>query len=55
MANPIHFLIYVVGGGVVGYLYYRFIGCSTGVCPITSQPVPSIIYGALIGAMLGWR
>ncbi|HMV34586.1 MAG TPA: hypothetical protein PKW28_12660 [Turneriella sp.] len=55
MANPLNLALYVAGGGVVGYLYYRLIGCSTGACAITSRPVPSIIYGAVMGAMLGWR
>jgi len=74
MANPLNLVMYVVGGGVVGYLYYRLIGCSSsgcstggalpgaakdgirapgvGVCPITSRLVPSIIYGAVMGAIL---
>ena len=28
----------VLGGGGLGFLYYRFIGCSTGTCPLTSNP-----------------
>lgn len=39
----------IVAGGVFGYLYYRFIGCSSGACPLTSNPVTSVLYGALIG------
>ncbi|MEI7941916.1 MAG: DUF6132 family protein [Candidatus Riflemargulisbacteria bacterium] len=38
-------------GGVVGYLVYKFIGCHSGSCPITSSPVMSVLYGALIGSM----
>lgn len=55
MTDPISLITYIAGGGVVGYLYYLLIGCSTGACAITSRPVPSIIYGAMMGAMLGWR
>jgi hypothetical protein len=36
-------------GGVLGYLYYHFIGCSSGACPITRNPVSSILYGSLMG------
>jgi urea transporter len=36
-------------GGVLGFLYYKFIGCSTGTCPITSKPLNSVLYGALLG------
>lgn len=39
-------------GGVAGYLYYYFIGCSTGSCAITSRPFNSIIYGAIMGYLL---
>ncbi|MPS73415.1 MAG: hypothetical protein DI622_01165 [Chryseobacterium sp.] len=39
-------------GGVAGYLYYYFIGCSTGSCTITSRPFNSIIYGAIMGYLL---
>ena len=40
-------------GGVAGYLIYRFIGCQAGACPITSSPYLSVLFGALIGALLG--
>ena len=38
-------------GGVLGYLYYRFIGCATGTCPITSRPLNSILYGTVMGLL----
>lgn len=39
-------------GGVAGYAYYYWIGCQSGTCPITSQPVNSTLYGAVMGALL---
>lgn len=42
----------VVGGGL-GFLYYKKVGCATGTCPITSSPKGSVIYGAIIGLMIG--
>lgn len=39
-------------GGLLGYLYYYFIGCSSGSCPITSNPFGSIAYGAIIGILI---
>lgn len=39
----------VIGGASAGYAYYYFIGCTTGSCPITSNPWISTMYGALIG------
>ncbi len=38
----------LVGAGA-GYLYWAQIGCSTGSCPITSSPINSTAYGALLG------
>lgn len=40
----------LVGGGL-GFAYYRFIGCVTGTCPLTSNPYISSGFGALIGAI----
>jgi hypothetical protein len=42
-------LVYPVIGGALGFLYYKFIGCSTGACPITANPVTSTLYGLLVG------
>lgn len=42
----------VVVGSIGGYLYWRFIGCSAGTCPITSSPVNSSVWGALMGGLL---
>ena len=40
-------------GGVLGFLYYRFVGCSTGSCPLTSNPYASTLYGIVLGALIG--
>ena len=42
-------IIPVLLGALGGFLYYNFIGCYSGSCPITSSPVMSTMYGALIG------
>lgn len=39
-------------GAIAGYAYYYFIGCASGTCAITSKPVNSSLYGALMGALL---
>jgi hypothetical protein len=44
----------IVLGALVGYGYYHFIGCRSGVCPITSNPWISTGYGALIGLVFSF-
>ncbi|TWJ13582.1 hypothetical protein JN06_01833 [Bacteroides zoogleoformans] len=44
-------LLGVLLGVLAGYLYWRFIGCSTGSCPITSSPIYSSIWGGLLGGL----
>jgi len=39
----------VVIGALAGYLYYHFVGCSSGSCAITSNPYISTLFGAGIG------
>jgi len=39
-------------GAVAGYLYWFFIGCSSGTCPITSSPINSTLYGIILGALM---
>lgn len=39
-------------GAVGGYLYWYYIGCTGGSCAITSSPVNSTLYGALMGGLL---
>jgi len=40
-------------GLVGGYLYWRFIGCKSGSCPITSTWYMSVLLGGLIGYLIG--
>jgi len=39
-------------GALLGYIYYIQIGCISGTCPITSNPISSSIYGAILGALV---
>ncbi|HAW50965.1 MAG TPA: hypothetical protein DCX54_01365 [Flavobacteriales bacterium] len=39
-------------GALAGYLYYHFIGCASGTCAITSQPINSTLYGAAMGGLI---
>ncbi|MEI6487946.1 MAG: DUF6132 family protein [Bacteroidota bacterium] len=45
-------LIGIVIGALGGFLYYYFVGCASGTCAITSKPLNSTLYGALMGGLL---
>ncbi len=42
-------IIPVLLGALGGFMYYTFIGCYSGTCAITSNPLMSTLYGALFG------
>lgn len=41
-----------VAGAIAGLLYWKYVGCLTGTCAITSNPVRSTIYFAVIGVLV---
>ncbi len=45
-------IIGLILGALGGYLYYHFIGCVSGTCAITSKPLNSTLYGAMMGGLL---
>lgn len=45
----LHNLAFVAGGALLGFGYYKLVGCRTGACPITANPYISALYGALMG------
>lgn len=50
-----NYKLYLVGaivGAIAGYFYWQQIGCSSGTCMITSKPLNSTVYGALMGSLL---
>ena len=48
----IRMIIGATVGGLLGFLYYKFVGCASGTCPITSRPLNSIMYGAVMGLLI---
>ena len=47
--------LYFVGailGGIAGFLYWKYVGCVTGTCAITSKPLNSTLYFAFFGSVL---
>lgn len=47
-------LIFSGAGASLGFAYYYFIGCQSGSCPITSNPIISTLYGLMVGVVAGF-
>ncbi len=45
-------VIGAIAGAIGGYLYYYFVGCASGTCGITSSPVNSTLYFAVLGGLV---
>lgn len=39
-------------GAIAGYLYYHFVGCASGTCAITSNPINSTLYFSIVGGLV---
>ncbi|HPT32571.1 MAG TPA: DUF6132 family protein [Prolixibacteraceae bacterium] len=42
-----------IAGGIGGFLYWRFVGCTSGTCPIKSVWYWSTLWGAVMGYLIG--
>jgi phage shock protein E len=38
-------------GAIAGFTYWKLVGCESGTCSITSNPIHSTLYGAFIGLL----
>jgi hypothetical protein len=47
MTKVAYYAISGILGAGLGYLIYKFIGCRSGSCPITSNPYASMVWGVL--------
>lgn len=45
-------LLFTAGGALAGLIYYYAVGCSSGSCVITSNPLSSMLYLGLAGLLL---
>lgn len=39
-------------GAIAGFFYWQQIGCLSGTCAITSNPINSTLYGSVMGALV---
>jgi phage shock protein E len=45
-------LIGIIAGATTGFMYGKWVGCSSGSCVITSKPLNTAVYGAVMGGLL---
>ncbi|MGH9615035.1 MAG: DUF6132 family protein [Bryobacteraceae bacterium] len=45
-------LIGAAVGAVLGFAWHKLVGCSSGACPLTSNPFISTLYGTVVGALV---
>jgi len=51
MTGIVKIVLGAVAGGLVGFLYYKLVGCRSGACPIAGNPWVSTAWWALIGGL----
>jgi hypothetical protein len=47
--------LYLIGafiGAISGFLYWKYVGCISGTCSITSSPINSTAYFSLMGGLI---
>jgi len=42
----------VVTGAIFGFFYWKWVGCSSGTCMISSKPLNSSVYFAVMGGLV---
>lgn len=40
-----------LAGAVLGLLYWKFVGCHSGTCPLTSSPIKTVILFSFMGGL----
>ncbi|HLV51351.1 MAG TPA: DUF6132 family protein [Flavobacterium sp.] len=48
-------LLTIIGvpiGALAGFLYWKFVGCNSGTCAITSSSINSTLYGSVMGGLV---
>ncbi|OFX48242.1 MAG: hypothetical protein A2X13_15230 [Bacteroidetes bacterium GWC2_33_15] len=46
-------LLLIILGIIAGYAYWKYVGCTRGTCPITSNWHTMVLFGGLIGYFIG--
>jgi hypothetical protein len=53
LKRHLYTIIFTITGAIAGFLYWKYIGCLSGTCPIKSVWYLSTLYGTAAGWILG--
>jgi hypothetical protein len=42
----------IIAGAIIGFLYWKFVGCNSGTCPLTNNPYKSVVLFSFVGGLL---
>ena len=45
-------ILFTLGGMLIGLGYYYLAGCASGMCPITANPLRSMVYAGIMGWLI---
>jgi len=45
-------IIFTIVGAACGFIYWKYVGCSSGTCPIKSVWYLSTLYGGIMGFLV---
>ncbi len=53
--NTVRVATGVALGMAAGWLYYTFVGCSSGTCPLTSSATSTMLFMGAMGGLMGYE
>ncbi|MFZ5942293.1 MAG: DUF6132 family protein [Bacteroidota bacterium] len=45
-------VIFILAGALAGFFYWKFVGCTSGTCPLQSHWAGSMLLGSVAGSLL---
>ena len=52
LPKPVRIILGLLIGMLVGFIWYRFVGCRSGACPIASNYLYSLGFGGIVGILI---
>lgn len=46
-------ILFIIPGIILGFFYWKYVGCVSGTCPITSNWQLTVLFSSIIGFLIG--